>query len=349
MAESIPVKHFKLKRFITKWTNYEYWPWLFFYLPAIPVHLWYALRSGYLFYNTAANPGIDKGGLFGESKIDILNQFEDKYKPKTYNHKASYDIASTIQALKNEGFEWPLILKPNIGERGLNVEKVADINEVAHTLSNHPTDYIIQEYINYDFEFGVLYGRLPNEESGTVRSITIKGFLKVIGDGKTTVEDLLYKNKRAWFQIERLKAEKPDLLNKIAEVNEVIIIEPIGNHCRGTEFIDGNHLLSNKLDIIFDGIAKQFNGFYYGRFDLKAKSIEQFMNGESIKLFELNGVTSEPGHIYDHRYTLLKAYRDIFKEMHFAFEVSKLNIRNGHKPQNTWFVLKLLFHHFKNK
>ena len=74
------MRFFKLRRFITQWTNYEYWPWLFFYLPAIPVHLWYALRSGYMFYNTAVNPGIDKGGLFGESKIDILNNFSDDEK-----------------------------------------------------------------------------------------------------------------------------------------------------------------------------------------------------------------------------------------------------------------------------
>ncbi len=66
-------------------------------------------------------------------------------------------------------------------------------------------------------------------------------------------------------------------------------------------------------------------------------------------MFELNGVTSEPGHVYDKKYTLFKAYRDIFKEMNFAFKVSRQNIKNGHKPQSTAFILKLLFTHFKNK
>lgn len=343
------MRFFKLRRFITQWTNYEYWPWLFFYLPAIPVHLWYALRSGYMFYNTAVNPGIDKGGLFGESKIDILNNFSDDYKPKTYNHKAENSVIETLEILKNRNFEIPIIIKPNVGERGLMVVKANSFEDIETILKSNSVDYIIQEFIDYPHEFGVLYARIPDCEHGKVLSITLKGFLTVTGDGNRTIEELLLENKRAWFQIDRLRNEKPEILKTILAKDKKYVVEHIGNHCRGTEFINGNYLITENLHKVFDQIAKQFDGFYLGRFDLKAKSFEEFQKGQTIKIFELNGVTSEPGHIYDKNHSLMKAYRDIFNVMAEAYKISRINIKNGVKPFSTKFVVNLLLQHFKNK
>ncbi|MFM9944102.1 MAG: hypothetical protein ACKVQB_02595 [Bacteroidia bacterium] len=341
---------FRLRRIITKWTNYEYWPWLFFYLPAVPVHIYYFLKTRYFFFNTAANPGIDNGGLFGESKIEILNKFGDEYKAKTFFHKAGENIDNTLEILKTRNFELPLIAKPNIGERGDMVAKVDEMDKLAEILKvNDNKDYIIQEFVTYPLEFGVLYGRMPDEAHGKVRSIVQKRFLTVEGDGESSIGQLLLKNKRAWFQIERLEKEQPDLLKEVLLDGEQKIVEHIGNHCKGTEFINANHLISEDLNIAFDKIAKQFDGFYYGRFDLKAKTIENFKKGETIKLFELNGATSEPGHIYDKNYTLLKAYRDIFIEYNFVYKLCKANISRGVKPLSAWFMVKLILGHFKNK
>ncbi len=341
------MKFFGLKKFITRWTNYEYWPWIFFYAPLIPVYLYYAIRSGYLFFSSAVNPGIDKGGLFGESKIDILDNFSDDHKPKTYIHKAIDDINETLNLLKSKHFELPLILKPNIGERGTLVSKANTFKEVLTILKINKVDFIIQEFIDYPFEFGVLYARIPGEEKGQIRSIVTKKFLEVTGDGVSTIGNLLLKNKRAWFQIERLAKENPELLSLILPLGETRVIEHIGNHCRGTEFIDANYLINDQLNEVFDKIARQFEGFYYGRFDLKVRSIEEFKEGKTIKIFELNGVTAEAGHIYDKNYTLFKAYRAIIAEQNLVYKISMANIKKGIKPYSIKFMLGILKTHFK--
>jgi len=335
--------------FITKWANYEYWPWLIFFLPLVPVHFYFALKSRYFYYLTAANPGIDLGGLFGESKKEILDRFSDDYKPKTHLHLKEELTSQTLETLEKRGFEAPYILKPNIGERGDQVLKTESLAIIEQIINSKPLDYIIQEFIDYPFEFGVLYGRLPGAETGSVRSVVMKRFLTVTGDGSSNIEQLLYQNKRAWFQMDRFREEKSELLKEVLSKGHSKVIEPIGNHCKGTEFINANHLINVKLNQIFDSISKQFEGFYYGRFDLKVRSIEEFSEGKTIKIFELNGVTSEAGHIYDKNYSLFKAYRDVAREMSFIYQISKRNIISGIKPLNAMFVTKLILKHFKNK
>jgi len=340
---------FRLKKFILKWSSYEYWPWLFFYSPMVPFYFYYVIRAKYFYYNTAANPGIELGGLFGESKIDILNNFSEEFKPKTVSHSKDTPVAQTMELVSAKEMEPPFIVKPDVGGRGDNVVKTDSKEVINEILTAQQANYIIQEFIDYDYEFGVLYGRLPNETTGKVRSIVMKKFLTVTGDGKQTVEQLLYQNKRAWFQIERLKKDEPELMAKIPSVGENLVVEHIGNHCRGTEFINANHLITPELHKVFDRISMQYEGFYYGRFDLKARSIEEFQKGETIKIFELNGVTSEIGHIYDVNYPLYKAYLDIIRELDFVFKISVQNIKQGIKPYNAVFITKLILGYFGKK
>ena len=74
------------------------------------------------------------------------------------------------------------------------------------------------------------------------------------------------------------------------------LLQPIGNHCLGTKFIDASHLIDPNLVAVFDEIASGIEGFNYGRFDLKVKDLDALKRGEEIMVPELNGVTSEPGH-----------------------------------------------------
>ncbi|MCB9251141.1 MAG: hypothetical protein H6605_01625 [Flavobacteriales bacterium] len=343
------MNYFRLRRFVLKWTHYEYWPWLFFYIPVIPVYLYYAIRARYFYFNTAANPGIDLGGLFGESKIGILDHIDPKYKALTQIHVCGENIDETLEKIQRMNFKFPVILKPNKGQRGDQVFVIQTFDQIREILAKDAIDFLIQEYVNYSYELGVLYGRLPNETKGSVRSIVMKNFLTVTGDGKQNVRQLLLNNPRAWFQMERFEKEIPEILNQTPGKNTEVLVEPVGNHCKGTEFINANHLITDDLHEVFDRISGSFKGFYYGRYDLRAESLEAFSRGESIKVFELNGVTSDPGHIFDKNYPLLKAYRDLYRELGFIYQVSVQNIKKGVKPLSFRFITKLLWGHFRNR
>jgi len=77
-----------------------------------------------------------------------------------------------------------------------------------------------------------------------------------------------------------------------------VVLEPIGNHCRGTTFLNANDIIDEKLTKVFDSISNRIPGFYFGRYDLRCSSIEDLKKGKNVRIIELNGAGSEPDNIY---------------------------------------------------
>jgi hypothetical protein len=316
---------------IIKFLKYEYWPWWLFYLPVLPYWLLLSLKNKSFAYFTVANPGIELGGFFGESKSAILQLIDKKYLPKAIevNNISFYAL---VLELKEQGIGYPLIAKPDVGERGNEVAKINTEAELKHYHENTTAKYIVQEFITYEIELGILYSRLPNSNKGVVSSITLKEFLSVTGDGTSTIYELMQQSTRARFQLKRLSNEMGNAINNVLKKGETKILEPIGNHCRGTRFIDNNFLINEQLNLVFDTVCLPIDGFYYGRFDLKVKSIADLYKGENIKIMELNGASSEPGHIYDSSHSLFKAYKDLLAHWKRLAIISKENMQRGYKP-----------------
>lgn len=331
--------------YLIKLVKWEYWTWWLFYLPILPYWLWLALKARSLTFFTAANPGIENGGFFGEPKQAILALIPDAYKPKTLFLELPLSIKKIEQSLEAAAICFPFIIKPNVGERGTNVEKINTTNDLNNYLKTCTEAILIQEFITYDIELGVLFAREPNKDKGKVTSVVIKKFLQVTGDGKQTVFDLMQHQTRARFQIKRFQKEKANLLAEIPHANECRIIEPIGNHCRGTEFISGQHLINDTLHEVFNTIAKPISGFYFGRFDLKVKSFDDLYKGQNIAIMELNGVSSEPAHIYDARYTLFKAYRQLVWHWKLVYVISQQNRKNKVPTARLSWVISEAFKH----
>lgn len=316
---------FREPLWLVKLLHFEYWTWWAFYLPLVPYFLWYALKARSLTFVALVNPSMKMGGLVGESKIDILNDIADEFKPKTLFFDKEQSFSEIVVSLQSHQIEFPMIAKPNIGERGTEVEKINDLEALKRYRESYQSDFIIQEYIDYPIELGVMYYRLPNKTAGKVTSITMKNFLKVKGDGQSTVLQLLESNTRARFQIQRLKEKMPEKLPQIPLKGQEMLIEPIGNHCRGTEFINRNDWISEQVHLVFDKVSAPVTGFYYGRFDLKIKNMDDLHTGKYLKVMELNGVSSEPAHIYDAGYSLLQAYKDILYHWQIIWEIYKQN------------------------
>jgi len=322
--------------------RYEFWPWYLFFLPLVPLYILLVIRTRRLLYFTVVNPRIEMGGIFGESKIEILNAIPLQYKPKTIFLKFN----NGFDELLLDTLDYPIILKPNVGERGNGVLLRQSKAEALEVLYKTDIDLIIQEYINYELELGILYYKMPKSGKTGITSITQKGFLKVIGDGISTVADLLKLNVRGALQLKRLQLEKADLLQSVPKINETVLVEPRGNHCLGTTFINANHKKNKQLVSIFDSITQHYEGFYFGRFDLKVSDWESLYKGDNIKIFEVNGVTSEPGHIYDSEYTLLKAYTDVAKQMILVSNIAIENKERGVMTAPIGHFFKVISNHF---
>jgi hypothetical protein len=340
------MKKKKVPLFFVKWFNYEYWPFWLFFMPLVPYWIYLAMRAKSFTYFTAANPGIEHGGVFGESKMDILNKIDPKYLPKSIFFNVSLPSSVVLEMVKVREIDFPLIIKPNIGERGDDVEKIDHEEGLLRYLFSAKGDLIIQEYVDYEIELGVLYYRFPDSEVTGITSIVTKEFLTVTGDGKSTIAELLEDNDRARFQILTLMKKFGVEMNLVLTLGEMRNLQPIGNHCKGTKFLSGMDLVNNQLVQVFDKLALGIDGFYFGRFDLKVKSIADLYKGENIKILELNGVTSEPGHIYDPSYSIWKAYTETAKNMKMMFRVSRANIKKGQKVTPLLEMIRLVRTHF---
>lgn len=336
------------KVFFAKIFQYEYWTWWIFYLPMLPYWLYWAFRTRAWAYFSAVNPCIELGGFFGESKKDILDKICKTYLPTYFLVKnKSFEELLTELSLANISF--PIVAKPNVGERGNQVCKISSLEELKDYHINQKEAYIIQEFIDFELELGVLYVRMPHEAKGKVTSITAKKFLSVQGNGKNTIRELMQKEVRSFLQIARLESILGEKMNLVPAENEDVLLEPIGNHCRGTTFLNYNYLISKEINEIFDKIAANIEGFYYGRFDLRVKSLEDFQKGKYIRILELNGVSSEPGHIYDPSYPLWKAYRDLALHWSLIGKIALQNIKHGVQAASLSIVIKTFYQHFFDK
>ena len=109
-----------------------------------------------------------------------------------------------------------------------------------------------------------------------------KEFLSVKGNGISTVEQLLLKNKRAILQLSALRVKEAENMRRIPKEGEELIIVPYGNHIRGAKFLDDSDLIDEKLNVTIDSICKKVKGFYYGRLDIRYKTWEELKQGKNF-------------------------------------------------------------------
>jgi hypothetical protein len=221
----------------------------------------------------------------------------------------------------------PIVLKPDQGERGRGVRVARCRRELESYLVDAPGDTVIQEYVP-GVEFGVFYVRRPSEPRGSILSITEKHLPAVAGDGRRTLERLILDHPRALCMARFHLVQQQARLPMIPPAGQRVSLGDCGSHCRGAEFLDGRGYGTAALEEAIDAVSRRYDGFYFGRFDVRAPSPEAFARGE-FTVIELNGVTSEPTHIYDPRVTLGDAYRALFEQWSLAFEIGAENARAG--------------------
>jgi hypothetical protein len=267
----------------------------------------------------------------GESKYDVYQIIPKDLQPTTILVKPFEAVQHTIHKIDKAKLKYPFIVKPDIGERGWGVQKIENQEQFIEYHCKINQDFLVQEFISYPIELGVFYFRYPGKQNGVISSIVEKGFLTVKGNGENTLEELIEHNPRAILQKDILQQRWSNQWTRVIPNGEEIVLEEIGNHCRGTMFLNGAKYSSAKLSRQFDQIADRINGFYFGRFDIRCKSVADLEEGLNFSILELNGAGGEPGHIYQPGTGLMAAYRSIFYHLKVLFEISRSNHKRGHR------------------
>ena len=88
--------------------------------------------------------------------------------------------------MADHGLSCPVVLKPDVGQRGKGVTIAHSSDEIAEFSASVQEDFLVQEFVG-GTEFGVFYYRLPEEERGRILSMTRKKFPVVTGDGQSSL------------------------------------------------------------------------------------------------------------------------------------------------------------------
>lgn len=243
--------------------------------------------------------------------------------------------------MRETGQSFPVVLKPDVGQRGTGVTIVRSESEARAALTELNGPVIAQEFVDGP-EFGLFYVRRPSEANGRIISVTEKRRLWLTGDGKRTVEELILDDERAVCMARFHLRQHVAHIDDIPAEGELYPLVEIGAHCRGSIFLDGSCILTPELEEAIDRIAKCDPGFFFGRFDLRAPSEEAFRRGEDLKVLELNGVTSEATHIYDPANGLFQAYRVLARQWQEAFAIAAEHRTQGVQATGVLQLVRLI-------
>ncbi len=350
----IPLFTFRGRRLLlSRWrrlTRWEFWPPWVFYPPVVFYIVWLGIKHRSLTLFTAVNPAIPGGGFVGESKAQILaglRVHSPTRLPPTLPLDSERPVSENLKGIREfmsaRALDFPIVLKPDVGERGSGVAIVGSLDEADQYLRQSTGDILCQAYVSGP-EFGVFYYRKPGNTSGAIFSITEKRLPTVTGDGKRTLEELILSDDRAVCMAKFLLAQHCHRLWDVPARGVEVPLVWVGTHCRGAAFYDGGWVRTAALEGAVDEISRGYDGFWFGRYDVRAPSVERLQAGE-FTIIELNGATSEATNIYDPTTRLLDAYRILFAQWRILFEIAAHHREAGVKPSSIREIVALLLRH----
>jgi membrane protein DedA with SNARE-associated domain len=323
---------------VGRWRSWEFWPAWIFYPPVGIYCAWLALKYRGLTVPTAANPGIFSGGMVGESKMATLEELFLTSPEFTAEAEliAGGTLGARLRSLaeirKRLGLDFPFILKPDVGQRGAGIKLIRTVEQAEDYLRQTSAPLVAQRYAPGPLEAGIFYYRFPHEARGRIFAITEKLFPILVGDGKSTLTELIWSDPRARFMADKYLHRFTGRQHEVLAVGEEMKLVEAGNHAQGCIFRDGMRLCTPALTESIDAISKKLTGFFIGRYDIRYSSEDDLRAGKSFQIIELNGAASEATSIYDARNSLWTAYRTLFQQWDLVFAIGAVNRKRGCAP-----------------
>lgn len=312
--------------------RHEYWPPFVFYLPLLPWIAWLSLRHRGLMTWTCCNPAIPfGGGIVGESKSDILRALAHAgpaVMPSALIQPGPVDqrLESLRSAMRGPGGvgPYPIVLKPDTGQRGYGVRVIRSDDDALGYFKAMPRAVVAQAFHPGPHECGITWVRDPDAPPGRigrVYAVTRKEFPSVVGDGRRTLEELIYRDRRYRRQAGVFLARFAGSRAWVPFAGETVRLAQSGNHAQGTLFRDGADLITPALEARIDSVIAAYAspvgtptdpGIDYARLDIRYESDELLREGRGVGIVELNGTTGEPTNLYDPGRSVVWAYSVLF-------------------------------------
>ena len=259
----------------------------------------------------------------------MYEQLPEELFPKTGYIPVSTSGEEAIEIARRMDFVYPIAVKPDVGMQGMMFRKIDNEEELLRYHRHCPADYLIQDLVDLPVEYSVFHIRYPDQEKGMITGLIEKVYLQVLGDGHSTLEQLIEKHPKACFRIDEMRKKHGGKFTEVIAAGQPFYLSIAGNHNRGARFINLHKEIDQRLCNVFDDISNRSGSFYYGRYDLKCTSLEDLKNGLNISILEYNGAGAEPNHIYDCNMTYWRALKVIAFHWKHLYRIGKINNQKG--------------------
>ncbi len=296
-------RHERLLIRLQRARRWEFWPGWLLYIPVVAWILFCGIRYRHWTAFTAANPGMDNGSVVGERKSRTLLPLQQRLPdsvPETHLIVPGDELGMATVNQLAERYGWPVVLKPDIGQRGRGVALIRNGEQARAYLESAAAAgfaTLAQAYVE-GIEYGVFVRRIPGTRSYEISSLTHKALPRLRGDGSSSLATLIRQHPRAWLISELLYQRHARRLADIIPAGQEFQLVELGAHCRGSEFRNAMDRLTPALLARMQEIAEAIPGFDFGRIDLRCPSAAALSDGHGLQVLEVNGVTSEPAHLY---------------------------------------------------
>lgn len=365
--------------------HHEFWSAWVFYPPMAVYALWLGLRHRSLGVAICANPGIPAGGgIVGESKAELMGALGSaggRALPTLLvpSHRGATALSPEARVAELErlpsthgpAFAFPVILKPDSAQRGFAFKIVRSADDALTYFRGMTRDAVVQPFDPGPNEAGILWTRSPSPRTdgraGSIFSVTAKRFPVVTGDGVRTLEELVYSHKRYRLQARTFLARFAGRTAWIPARRETVRLAAAGNHCQGTLFYDGSHLVTPELERVVDEIASGFRGpvdrtrpmsssgaaptggeMDFVRFDVRFATDDDLRAGRFV-IVEVNGTFGESTNMYDPDRSLFWAYSVLFRQWRTLYELGSMRRAQGARPMGMPEFFTLLGKYYKGR
>lgn len=303
-------------------------------VPLVAQWAWLALVHRSATLPSVLNPSIETGGLVGESKFSYLAPLGSRFRewiPETHPVAPGEDALAIRQHC---GLSYPLIAKPDIGWCGYGVRRIDTDAELAAYAKSFPHDavFLLQRFAREANEAGVLYVREPSEARGRVTALTIRHTPNVVGDGVSTIGQLVAQGARTQGKAAFYRKILSEVaLARIPALGERVYLTTVASVRVGGRYEDVTRLITSALNTAVDAIARTIGEFHYGRFDVKFESIADLQDGR-FTIIEINGAGSEAIQFWDPGLSVVQAFAGVFAKQRTLFALADAMRKRGHKP-----------------
>lgn len=328
-------------------------PPILYYIPLGLRWIWLGIKHGSLTLPALADPCIEAGGLWGESKAKCLGQIGRAFASNVAAFVAvprgvtdvpsEAEVASAVAAARAAGVDFPLIAKPDVGWQGFGVQVMRGPDDLRRYMSSYPkaATLILQRIVPYDGEAGVFYVRQPGEATGRVVSLTLRYFPHVIGDGISSVRELIAREPRMCHRSRLYSGGAHNhlgvgdaLMRTVPADGTMVRLSFIGSIRVGGLYRDHRKSITPTLSERIDAIARSMPEFYFGRFDVRFRSLDALQRAEDFEIIEVNGAGAEAIHMWDPEMPLGQAYRELIAYQDLVFQIGIANRARGFKPMS---------------